>query len=47
MLPKHVLRVANMQMRSSRNFCMDIILICIGLGVALYIYNAVKSKKST
>ena len=34
-------------MRSSRNFCMDVILICIGLAVALYIYNMVKKKNTT
>ncbi|XP_027343332.1 syntaxin-71-like [Abrus precatorius] len=27
------------QMRSSRNFCIDIILLCVILGIALYIYK--------
>ncbi|KAJ6804979.1 syntaxin-71-like [Iris pallida] len=30
------------QMRSSRNFCIDIILLCIILGIAAYLYNALK-----
>ena len=42
--PMHELRDACVQMRSSRNFCMDVILICIALAVALYIYNMVKKK---
>ncbi|KAK9829335.1 hypothetical protein WJX72_005237 [[Myrmecia] bisecta] len=32
------------QMRSSRNFCIDLTLICIILGIALYIYNVVQKK---
>ncbi|XP_031400730.1 syntaxin-71-like isoform X2 [Punica granatum] len=28
------------KMRSSRNFCIDIILVCIILGIAAYLYNA-------
>ena len=31
-------------MRSTRNFCVDIVLICIVLAIALYIYNMVKKK---
>ena len=42
--PTHELRGDCVQMRSSRNFCMDVILICIALAVALYIYNMVKKK---
>ncbi|KAB2012831.1 hypothetical protein ES319_D09G116900v1 [Gossypium barbadense] len=30
------------QIRSSRNFCIDIILLCIILGIAFYLYNALK-----
>mmetsp|Transcript_11735 Transcript_11735/g.37300 ORF Transcript_11735/g.37300 Transcript_11735/m.37300 type:complete len:278 (+) Transcript_11735:194-1027(+) len=30
------------KIRSSRNFCIDIILICIFLGIGAYIYNLVK-----
>ncbi|KAK1400132.1 Syntaxin-71 [Heracleum sosnowskyi] len=30
------------QLRSSRNFCIDIILLCIILGIAAYLYNALK-----
>uniref|UniRef100_A0A1J3FWX1 Syntaxin-73 n=2 Tax=Noccaea caerulescens TaxID=107243 RepID=A0A1J3FWX1_NOCCA len=30
------------KMRSSRNFCIDIILLCIILGIAAFIYNSVK-----
>ncbi|XP_024012786.1 syntaxin-73 [Eutrema salsugineum] len=30
------------KMRSSRNFCLDIILLCILLGIATFIYNSVK-----
>ncbi|XP_010544751.1 PREDICTED: syntaxin-73-like [Tarenaya hassleriana] len=30
------------KLRSSRNFCLDIILLCIILGIAAYIYNALK-----
>jgi len=30
------------KLRSSRNFCIDIILLCIILGIAAYLYNALK-----
>ncbi|GLJ39974.1 hypothetical protein SUGI_0817800 [Cryptomeria japonica] len=30
------------KMRSSRNFCIDIILLCIILGIAAYLYNVLK-----
>eukprot|EP00252_Welwitschia_mirabilis_P018277 TRINITY_DN40603_c0_g1_i1.p1 TRINITY_DN40603_c0_g1~~TRINITY_DN40603_c0_g1_i1.p1 ORF type:complete len:268 (+),score=49.82 TRINITY_DN40603_c0_g1_i1:211-1014(+) len=30
------------KMRSSRNFCLDIILLCIILGIAAYLYNVLK-----
>ncbi|CAI9760703.1 unnamed protein product [Fraxinus pennsylvanica] len=30
------------QLRSSRNFCIDIILLCIILGIAAYLYNVLK-----
>ncbi|KAM5584068.1 syntaxin-71-like [Rosa sericea] len=30
------------KMRSSRNFCIDIILLCIILGIALYLYNLLR-----
>ncbi|XP_078431959.1 syntaxin-71-like [Wolffia australiana] len=30
------------QMRSSRNFCIDIILLCVILGIAAYLYNVLK-----
>ncbi|RID47657.1 hypothetical protein BRARA_I04235 [Brassica rapa] len=30
------------KLRSSRNFCIDIILLCILLGIAAFIYNSVK-----
>eukprot|EP01018_Ginkgo_biloba_P029336 Gb_06299 [translate_table: standard] len=30
------------KMRSSRNFCIDIILMCIILGIAAYLYNVLK-----
>nr|GLL32848.1 syntaxin-71 [Ipomoea trifida] len=30
------------QLRSSRNFCIDIILLCIVLGIAAYLYNVLK-----
>lgn len=33
-----------LQMGSGRNFCIDIVLLCIVLAIALYIYNAVKTK---
>ena len=33
-----------LQMGSGRNFCIDIVLLCIVLAIALYIYNMVKSK---
>ncbi|KAH0927596.1 hypothetical protein HID58_019852 [Brassica napus] len=29
------------QLRSSRNFCIDIVLLCIVLGIAAYLYNSV------
>ncbi|KAK9800875.1 hypothetical protein WJX73_004063 [Symbiochloris irregularis] len=32
------------KMGSGRNFCIDIVLLCIVLAIALYIYNAVKTK---
>ncbi|GMP85094.1 hypothetical protein CsSME_00038388 [Camellia sinensis var. sinensis] len=32
------------QLRSSRNFCIDIILLCIILGIAAYIYKGSKCK---
>ena len=35
------------QMRSTRNFCVDVVLICIVLAIALYIFNMVRSKKTT
>ncbi|CAA6671644.1 unnamed protein product [Spirodela intermedia] len=31
------------RMRSSRNFCIDIILLCIILGIAAYLYNVLKN----
>ncbi|KAI8004382.1 Syntaxin-71 [Camellia lanceoleosa] len=31
------------QLRSSRNFCIDIILSCIILGIAAYLYNVLKT----
>ncbi|KAH7290880.1 hypothetical protein KP509_30G067500 [Ceratopteris richardii] len=31
-----------LKMRSSRNFCIDIILLCIILGIAAYLYNVLK-----
>ncbi|KAI7998308.1 Syntaxin-71 [Camellia lanceoleosa] len=31
------------QLRSSRNFCIDIILLCIILGIAAYLYNVLKN----
>lgn len=31
-----------LQMRSSRNFCIDIILLCVILGIAAYLYNVLK-----
>ncbi|KAJ4970824.1 hypothetical protein NE237_003923 [Protea cynaroides] len=31
------------QLRSSRNFCIDIILLCIILGIAAYLYNILKN----
>ncbi|XP_022744627.1 syntaxin-71-like isoform X2 [Durio zibethinus] len=30
------------QLRSSRNFCIDIVLLCIVLGIAAYLYNYVR-----
>ncbi|CAI0470292.1 unnamed protein product [Linum tenue] len=30
------------QLRSSRNFCIDIILLCLVLGIAAYLYNVLK-----
>lgn len=30
------------KLRSSRNFCLDIILLCIILGIAAYLYNVLK-----
>jgi hypothetical protein len=30
------------QMRSSRNFCVDVVLICVLLAIAAYIYSMVK-----
>lgn len=30
------------KMRSSRNFCIDIILLCVILGIAAYLYNVLK-----
>ncbi|KAG7576642.1 Target SNARE coiled-coil homology domain [Arabidopsis thaliana x Arabidopsis arenosa] len=30
------------QLRSSRNFCIDIVLLCIVLGIAAYLYNVLK-----
>lgn len=30
------------QMRSSRNFCIDIVLLCVILGIAAYLYNVLK-----
>lgn len=30
------------KLRSSRNFCIDIILLCIILGIAAYLYNVLK-----
>jgi hypothetical protein len=29
-------------MRSSRNFCVDIVLVCVLLAIAAYIYTMVK-----
>ncbi|KAM0904529.1 hypothetical protein ACQ4PT_017975 [Festuca glaucescens] len=31
-----------LQMRSSRNFCIDIVLLCVILGIAAYLYNVLK-----
>ncbi|KAF0926265.1 hypothetical protein E2562_022092 [Oryza meyeriana var. granulata] len=31
-----------LQLRSSRNFCIDIILLCVILGIAAYLYNVLK-----
>ncbi|XP_020240221.1 syntaxin-71 isoform X2 [Cajanus cajan] len=30
------------EIRSSRNFCIDIILLCVLLGIVMYLYNALK-----
>ncbi|KAK1316163.1 Syntaxin-71 [Acorus calamus] len=30
------------ELRSNRNFCIDIILLCIILGIAAYLYNVLK-----
>lgn len=30
------------QLRSSRNFCIDIVLLCVILGIAAYLYNVLK-----
>lgn len=32
----------NVQMRSSKNFCIDVALICVILAMALWIYNLFK-----
>ncbi|KAK9907291.1 hypothetical protein WJX75_000825 [Coccomyxa subellipsoidea] len=32
------------QMRSSRNFCLDVVLICIILGLGLYLFQLFKKK---
>ncbi|BAF18178.2 Os05g0553700 [Oryza sativa Japonica Group] len=31
-----------LQLRSSRNFCIDIVLLCVILGIAAYLYNVLK-----
>lgn len=31
-------------MRSSRNFCLDVVLICIILGLGLYLFQLFKKK---
>ncbi|CAN1142944.1 SYP71 [Linum perenne] len=31
------------QLRSSRNFCIDIVLLCVILGIAAYLFNALKN----
>ncbi|PIN07047.1 SNARE protein TLG1/Syntaxin 6 [Handroanthus impetiginosus] len=36
------LKVTVNQLRSSRNFCIDIILLCIILGIAAYLYNVLR-----
>ncbi|XP_021609188.1 syntaxin-72 isoform X1 [Manihot esculenta] len=36
------LKKAIVEVRSSRNFCIDMILLCIILGIASYIYNALR-----
>lgn len=33
-----------LQMRSSRNFCLDVVLICIILGLGLYLFQLFKKK---
>ena len=33
-----------MQMRMSRNFCLDVVLICIILGLAFYLVELFKKK---
>jgi multisubunit Na+/H+ antiporter MnhF subunit len=35
-----------LQMRSKRNFCIDIVLVCILLGIGAYIFAMVTKKKS-
>jgi hypothetical protein len=34
-----------LQMRSKRNFCIDIVLVCILLGIGAYIFTLVTKKK--
>ncbi|KAI3924657.1 hypothetical protein MKW92_052542, partial [Papaver armeniacum] len=36
------LKNTNVRLKSSRNFCIDIILLCIILGIAAYLYNVLK-----
>lgn len=40
--PRCPLRCLLMQMRSTRNFVVDIVLICILLAIGLYLYNFLK-----
>lgn len=34
-----------LQMRSKRNFCLDIVLVCILLGIGAYIFTLATKKK--
>jgi hypothetical protein len=35
----------SLQMRSKRNFCIDIILVCVLLGIGAYIFTAATKKQ--